>query len=173
MNIEQIKQKVLKAIDRLYREEKFLFEENLCERCINHRFAICLEKQNFGEDYFIDCEYNKSHIGENSVIKKVSNLKGNYIDIVITKRNKDYTDNLICFETKKWNNKNKADKNNKDRKNLKILTNIRFEYKCGFYIIFGETKKDILIEVYEFGMLKEVIKFNDSQCQYVFLCEAS
>lgn len=148
MDIEIIKEKIRHALRVLYREDKYLFDKGLCERCILHRFAVNLERQNF-EGYHVDCEYNKSHLGEITTTKKVSNINGNYIDIIITKRDANPHNDLICFEVKKWNN---YDKRNKDRENLKILTGgIKFGYDYGFYVIFGITIDKTRIEIYKNG----------------------
>ncbi len=153
MKLEEIKSKIKKSLDRLYKIDYFLLRENLCERCINHRFVKYLDEQDFGNNYFIDCEYNKSHLGENTEVKKVSNINGNYIDIIITKRDGNYQNDLVCFEIKKWNNyRNRK----KDRDNLRILTEgIRFGYDYGFYIIFGKTREKTEIEIYQEGNLIE------------------
>lgn len=130
-----------------------LFKEGLCERCITHRFAVHLEKQNFGEGYFVDCEYNKAHLSTGGTVsKRVSNPNGNYIDIIITKRDGNSNNNLVCFEIKK--KKNYRDRN-KDRENLEILTGgERFGYKIGFYIILGNNLSTTRVEIYENGIKK-------------------
>jgi len=154
---EEIIIKVKRALNLLYEEDCFIIESGLCERCINHRFAVHLEKQDFGDDYYVDCEYNKSHIEENTSSKKVSSINGNYIDIIITKRDGNYINDLVCFELKKWNAVNRKDKNGvkeveKDRKNIKILTGgIKFGYSYGFFIIFGKTLSETIIEFYKNG----------------------
>lgn len=152
MELKEMQKKVSSALDKLYKVDYFLFERSLCERCINHKFAIYLE-QSFKEycdsGYFVDCEYNKSHIGRKTNPKRASNLNGNYIDIIITKRDGNFNNDLVCFEVKKWNNYNDGEK---DRKNLIILTRgDRFDYDFGFYIIFGKTREDTQIEVYRKG----------------------
>jgi len=154
MNIQIIKNKIRNALITLYREDKYLFDKGLCERCILHRFAVCLERQNFA-GYHVDCEYNKAHLGETTTNKQVSNINGNYIDIIITKRNNNPQDDLICFEAKKWNNYANRDK---DRENIKILTGgVKFGYDFGFYIIFGKNLAEIKIEIYENGQLIELL----------------
>ncbi|MBA7539591.1 hypothetical protein ES705_31871 [subsurface metagenome] len=148
MEASEIKQKVRNALELFYQKDVFLLQEALCERCLAHRFAVCLEKQGF-QGYCIDCEYNKSHLNKNTSPKKVSNLNGNYIDIIITKRNGNYRDDLVCFEIKrKTNYKGRA----KDRENLKILTGgKKFGYPFGFYIIFGVDKTKTKLELYQHG----------------------
>lgn len=152
MDIVTIKEKIRRALRTLYREDKYLFDKGLCERCILHRFAVYLECENF-EGYHVDCEYNKSHLGEKTTNKRVSNINGNYIDIIITKRNANPHDDLICFEAKKWNN---YANRGKDRQNLKILTGReKFDYDYGFYVIFGKTIDKTKIEIYQYGELLE------------------
>jgi len=152
MDIEIIKEKIRHALRALYKEDKYLFDKGLCERCILHRFAVYLERQNF-EGYHVDCEYNKSHLGKITTNKRVSNINGNYIDIIITKRNDNPQNDLVCFEAKKWNN---YDNRDKDRENLIILTGaIKFDYDYGFYIIFGKTIDKTKIEIYKNGELLE------------------
>lgn len=155
MQIETIKEKISNALKTLYRKDEYLFVKGLCERCILHRFAVNLERQKF-RGYHVDCEYNKSHLGETSATKRVSNINGNYIDIIITKRSSDPRGDLICFEVKKWNNYRDRDK---DRENLRILTGgVKFGYDCGFYIIFGKTIEKTLVEIYQHGKLLESLR---------------
>jgi len=52
------------CLDELYSKEKFLFENNLCERCLVFRLAhhlqIIFNKEYSAEGYFVDCDYNSS-----------------------------------------------------------------------------------------------------------------
>ncbi len=162
MNIHELKTKINKALDILYENDIFLIKEGLGERCINHRFAIYLEEQDFGEGYFVDCEYDKSHGNGETNLKKISSERGNSIDIIITKRDKNPDNDLVCFEVKKWSNID-LDGIKKDRKNLKILTggeissgNSFFCYDYGVYIIFGESREHSIIEIYKDGELQKV-----------------
>lgn len=69
----------------------------------------------------------------------MSTPNGNFIDIIITKRDGSYQNNLICFEIRRWDN---CYKRNKNQDNLRILTKgDRFGYDYGFYIILGKRKK--------------------------------
>lgn len=155
MELAELKNKVNSALDKLYEVDHWLIDKGLCERCINHRFAVHLEQQNFGVGYFVDCEYNKSHLEEVVSPKKVSSINGNYIDIIITKRDGNYINDLACFEVKRWNN---TQGRKKDRDNLQILTGgenaangIGFGYDYGFYIIFGKRRNEVVVEVYRNG----------------------
>ena len=145
MKLDEIIGKVKNALNTFYKNDSFLIQKKLCERCLVHRLAVCLENERF-PGYFIDCEYNKSHLNsKNSELKRLSNPNGNFVDIIITKRDSSYQNDLICFEIKRWDNYHGRDK---DRDNLIILTKgDRFGYDCGFYIILGKKEKT-KIEVY-------------------------
>lgn len=148
MKLDEVKDKIKNALNTFYKNDSFLIEKKLCERCLVHRVAVHLENERF-PDYFIDCEYNKSHLNKSSEPKRVSNPNGNFIDIIITKRDGNYQNDLICFEIKRWDNYHER---NKDRDNLKILTKgDRFGYDCGFNIILGKSKEKTKIEVYTKG----------------------
>jgi|AntAceMinimDraft_9_1070365.scaffolds.fasta_scaffold87638_2 hypothetical protein len=158
MKLDEIKGKVQNALNKFYKNDSFLVEKKLCERCLVHRVAVYLENEKF-PDYFIDCEYNKSHLNKSSKPKRVSNLNGNFIDIIITKRDDNHQNNLVCFEIKRWINYHKRDK---DIENLEILTRgNRFGYSFGFYIIFGKNKEKTKIETYIKGNKKEEFKLVD------------
>jgi len=160
MDVEELKQNINSALDILYNKDGFLIKEGLCERCIGHRFAICLELQGFGDGYFVDCEYNKSHIRGITESKKISSINGNYIDIVITKRDGNISNDLVCFELKRWNN---YDGRKKDRDNLEVLTGKQsvvgggiFGYDYGVCVIFGKKRGGTKISIYINGNLNTV-----------------
>ena len=158
MKLYEIKGKVQNALNMFYKNDSFLIEKKLCERCLVHRVAVYLENERF-PGYFIDCEYNKSLLNEKSVPKIASNPNGNFIDIIITKRDDNCKHDLICFEIKRWDNYHER---NKDRDNLRILTKgNRFGYDCGFYIILGKSKEKTKIEVYRRGNKIEEFKLVD------------
>ncbi len=158
MKLDEIKGKVKNALNAFYKNDSFLIEKKLCERCLVHRIAVYLENEKF-PDYFIDCEYNKSHLNKSSEPKRVSNPNGNFIDIIITKRDGNYQNDLICFEIKRWDNYHGR---NKDRKNLRTLTKgKKFGYGCGLYIILGKSKEKTKIEVYIKGNKIDELKLVD------------
>jgi len=100
--------------------------------------------------FFVDCEFNKSFVGERTSSKRLSNaINGNYVDILVHKRSNHLGENLLCFEVKK--EKNYADRD-KDRENLEILTSSdRFAYALGFYVILGRTHERTKLELYSNG----------------------
>jgi len=159
------------CLDELYIKEKFLFDNNLCERCLVFRLAhhlqIIFNKVYSAERYFIDCDYNSSCYydegrGElkrssgkpipNQIIKKT---KKRFIDIIVHKRESGSDSNLICFEIKKWNNCT-VEGMKKDKNNLAVLTS-QYGYSFGFYLIFGKAEKDLKLYVFK-GSKKLVVK---------------
>lgn len=153
MDKQIILKKINLALNTLYDKDIYLINNNLCERCIAHRLAMYLEQENFGEDYYVDCEYNKaySNIGEELNSKMVNSKHGNYIDIVITKRDNNPENDLACFEIKR-----NGDNHEHDIEKLKILTgrklsikNSRFNYLFGFFIVLSSKREDVSIKIFE------------------------
>ncbi len=159
MQIDEIKTKLANALKSFYEENPNLLANKLCERCIAHRIAIHLENQDF-DGYFVDCEYNITHIKESPQPKVVSNLNGNYIDIIISKRDGNVFNDLVCFEVKRAKNYNGR---KKDRENLKILTGgNKFNYTCGFYLIIDKDKLKTKIEFYEQGKIQVIYRIDSN-----------
>ncbi len=165
MDLIEVKRKVKNALDKLYSENPSLIVLELCERCVSNRFAMCLSEEGFGDGYFVDCEYNKTHLESEAGPKKVSSVNGNYIDIVVTTRIGRGEGDLVCFETKREKNYNGR---KKDIENLEILSGRRmskdgtyFSYDYGIYLIFGKTKERTKIEIYQKEMDLEKITYND------------
>jgi len=159
------------CLDELYGNEKFLFENNLCERCLVFRLAyhlqIIFNKEYSAERYFIDCDYNSSYYNDDGreepkrrsgkpVPDQISGKsKKRFIDIIVHKRESVNDSNLFCFEIKKWNNCT-AEGMKKDKNNLAVLTS-QYGYSFGFYLIFGKTEKDLKLYVFK-GSKKLVVK---------------
>lgn len=150
MEYEQIAERVRYALDRLYEADHFLIDMDLCEPSVNHRFAMYLQEAFPG--YFVDCEYNRSHVGQDSGLKQVTSRRGNYIDVVVGMRNGNPDDDLICFETKRWNNRSRF--GDRDRAKLRTLTaGERFSYDYGLYLVFGRTRQEVEFELYQGGTI--------------------
>ena len=148
MELNEVKIKLRNALIKLYNNDIFLIENNLGERCITHRLAVYLEQEEFPE-YYVDCEYNKSHSNGETNQKVITSKYGNSVDIIITQRNSYNIRDLACFELKKWNRNEGRDK---DRAKLKELTSkIRYIYNFGFFIIIGLTLEEVRIELYQLG----------------------
>lgn len=158
---EQDKISVVKdAIRQFYEYDIDLIKKGLCERCLVHRIAVYLEKNPSLTGYHIDCEFNKEFLDDVVSDKVVSNVNGNYIDIIVHKRSNNEGENLFCFEVKRADSREDKEK---DRENLRILTNENeFAYTMGFYIILGSTYNSTVLEMYEEGRLSRIIPMGDN-----------
>src|SRR2546422_8414229 len=95
-------------------------------------------------DYFVDCDFNSSYVmnvnraGHVSVSerqgKSIPDVDGRtrkrFVDIIVHRRDQDPDNDLICFEIKKWNNRD-TQGDRKDRNNLRVLTST-YGYLYGF-----------------------------------------
>jgi hypothetical protein len=113
--IEELQQKVKRAIDLLFRHDEILLELDVNERSISHKPAAYLQDE-FGDEWDVDCEYNRRN-PDNENIKKTlrglsefrdqvemddTNAQTVYPDIIVHHRNND--DNTLVIEIKKTNN---------------------------------------------------------------------
>ena len=136
-SFEEIKSKVLTAIETLQKKDVYLLDVNVNERSVCHKFAEYLQIE-FGPSWNVDCEFNRNGLD----IKKMeflSNLIGTssandteaktiYPDIIVHKRG-DEKMNLLVIEAKK---KNGDEKN--DVEKLKMFTqDEEFKYEWGLF----------------------------------------
>jgi hypothetical protein len=150
MSLQENLNKINGCLDELYSKDEILFNRNdgrgLCERCIVFRFALYLQKS-FNK-YFVDCDFNSSNFNGQEKNGKIIGHKKRFIDIIVHRRASEADTDFICFEIKKWNSK--PGKENKDEKNLKILTS-EYGYKFGFHVILGKTRIETKIDIFENG----------------------
>ncbi len=121
MNLEETLKNFDEALQEFIKEEKYILENNLSERCITHKLGNYLEEKFLGFD--IDCEYNRKYnlvkmandikriiISEEEMIEiakdriNENDTYSVYPDIIIHKRKSD--NNHLIIEIKKSNNKN-------------------------------------------------------------------
>ncbi len=113
---EELKQKVARAIDRLFRRDESLFKLDVNERSISHRLAAYLQDE-FGDELDVYCEYNRRNHDNKNIIKRLERLqefsdcvgvdddKGKtvYPDIIVHHRDTS-EDNCLVIEIKKTSN---------------------------------------------------------------------
>ena len=163
--LNEIKELVAKCINQVYVEDRFLFSRNrgvgVCERAIVFRFAHYLQDRI--PNYFVDCDFNSSFegyidqggniIGQERPGKPIENENGTitkrFIDIIVHKRDYQTRNDLICFEIKKWNNRNSIEIR-KDKNNLRVLTS-QYGYIYGFHISFHREREKTTWEIFENG----------------------
>lgn len=120
----EIVNKINRSINKLYSSsgDKYLFDCNVCERCLMFRLAHYLQLE--FSDYFVDCEFNKMGFNGYKSDCKVEPARNGvgtkimYADIIVHKRDSNTENNLLCIELK-------IDKNDilDDFDRLKNMTN--------------------------------------------------
>jgi hypothetical protein len=165
--LSQFKKLILSCLDELYSRDKFLFERNrptirseprgICERCLVFRFAHYLQNK-IGKEFYVDCDFNSSFnrrthrdIPQKTIDDSDGTSRRRYVDIIVHERDWSSENDLICFEIKKWNNKDE-ESHNKDINNLKQMTS-RYRYRYGFHLILGATKEETRWSVFEKGKM--------------------
>lgn len=145
-----VKGKLLKALKKVIKDDRYLLVSKINEPCITHRLANYLEKYFPGHD--IDCEYNRDGLGLGP--KKLESLKGVrvYPDIIIHKRG---TKNCqVVIEAKKTNTIKRYEKKLK----LKLQA---FKTDLGYkkaYIVIFPVGKDISATYKSTGsLIQEVV----------------
>ena len=160
MNKNTVEKKIERCVDKLYKDDKYLFESKVCERCLMFRLAYYLQMA--FPDYFVDCEFNKMGFKNYKYMEKVEpseqgrKLKKMFADIIIHKRNSNVQDNFICLEikpTKKGMDtdserlKNMTRKNGFRHKGRKYI----YAYDFGFFIYLPKDKTRSEIRIFENG----------------------
>jgi hypothetical protein len=93
------------------------------------------------------------NVNQKQITNPDGSSTGRYVDIIIHKRALPPNTDFICFEVKKWNNRNsKAE--HKDKNNLRDLTSV-YGYKYGFYLELGREKEGTNWTVFQNGSVLE------------------
>ncbi|WFU42096.1 hypothetical protein QA640_06275 [Bradyrhizobium sp. CB82] len=145
--------KVIAALREFYAHEQFLFEKDVGERALTHRFAVWLEKQFSG--WAVDCNYDRLgertlHLPRGTIISTDDHLgKSIYPDVVVHQR--EIPNNLLAVEIRNASNHTAIEH---DRQKLKALTdpNIWFAYGIGVLLVLARTSV-ATVEVYAGGVL--------------------
>jgi hypothetical protein len=154
---EDIKSRVDRAIQELYRQDHFLLEKYVSERSITHRLAMYL--QPLFPEYHVDCEYNRNIEEGRGASKGISILAttamsmfrerlekrqleeailevSTFPDIIIHRRGHN-RENILIIEAKK---NNSTIPNSYDEMKVKAFTGTenepRYRYQWGLTILF-------------------------------------
>ena len=169
MEFSQINQRVRIAIQMLRVNDKHLLEHDVNERSITHKLAVYLDPM-FGEEYHVDCEYNRDKDDPKKIkacmskLKRTNNCKridefddkSVYPDIIVHKRGTNKY-NLLAIEVKKVS-KDSVTKEH-DLTKLKCYTdqkcNLKYQYGA-FIELYTKEKVDMEPEIvfYENGKPK-------------------
>ena len=145
--------KVVTALREFYAQEGFLFEKDLGERTLTHRFAVHLERQFSG--WAVDCDYDR--LGERTlrlphgtIVSTDDHLaKSIYPDVVVHRR--EVPSNLLAIEIRKASNHQPFEH---DQHKLRALTDphVWFAYWGGVLLVLAR-KSIASSEVYVGGVV--------------------
>jgi hypothetical protein len=147
--------KVIAALRDFYAHETFLFEKDVGERAITHRFAVHLEQQFPG--WAVDCNYDRLgertlHLPHGTIISTDDHLgKSIYPDVVVHQR--EIPNNLLTVEIRKASNHTPLEH---DQHKLTALTDphVWFAYWIGVLLVLDRTNVT-RSEVYVGGLVDE------------------
>jgi hypothetical protein len=133
-------EKLVAALKEFYAREEFLFEQDLGERALTHRFAVQVERQ--FPDFEVDCEFDRLgprtlNLPRGSIVSTDDHLgKSIYPDIVVHQRRVPV--NLLAIEVRKASNHQPVEH---DRHKLRALTDphVWFAYWIGVLLTLGKT----------------------------------
>ncbi|MCP3473243.1 hypothetical protein NLM33_23300 [Bradyrhizobium sp. CCGUVB1N3] len=145
--------KVIAALQDFYAQEDFLFEKDVGERTLTHRFAVYLEKQFSG--WSVDCNYDRLgertlHLPRGTIISTDDHLgKSIYPDVVVHQR--EIPNNLLAIEIRNVSNHTAIEH---DQQKLKALTDpdVWFAYWIGVLFVLSRANVT-MAEVYVGGVL--------------------
>ena len=147
--------KVIAAVRDFYAHEGFLFEKDVGERAVTHRFAVHLEKQFSG--WSVDCNYDRLgertlHLPHGTIISTDDHLgKSIYPDVVVHQR--EIPNNLLAVEIRKASNHTPLDH---DQHKLRALTDVHvwFPFWIGLLLVL-DRHSVTMSEVYVSAALDE------------------
>ncbi len=148
--MEEIRNILETAINMFNENDVYLIENDLSERCICSRLALCIQQtlmtSRFSE-YTVDVEYNRGAKGKDKS-PKILHDKKIVVDLIVHKRGQsEYYgfDNLFCVEMKKSNSRYGY---NDDKARLKDMTDYDYgyNYRSGYMVIADMKKKMLIIE---------------------------
>jgi hypothetical protein len=164
---KQIKKAVKETLERLIKEDEYLFTIDANERALTHRMAIYLEEKIrlIEADWNVDCEYNRDVTSQKEPYSKKLELtdlplpdytNGPYEDenattvfpdVIVHKRGKNGANegNLLVIEVKK-STSTVSEKFDKEKKLPAYLKHFYYKYAC---FVMLNTKTDIGYQ-YEF-----------------------
>lgn len=126
-SFEVVRKRVERSLNMLMRNDIYLFEVDVHERTIAHRFAVYLEKE--FSSWNVDCEYDRNQY-DSKLITAADNSKKQkaYPDIIIHHRGTSA--NLLAIELKKGNAQNDQAA---DERKLREYVN-RLNYSYGLFV---------------------------------------
>ena len=150
-SFNEVEAKLEKSLDALFRNNKYLFENDVNERSISHMLALYLKNEFL--DWDVDCEYNKNHdepkrlknlnyeLEESDKKNLTSDTKGTTVfpDIIVHHRGKD--ENLLVIEIKKSTSRIKDDFDIRKLEGFCTDLKLNYRYAVFFKVITGRADK--------------------------------
>ena len=153
MNLQEIKEKVIIALQCFYSNDAYLIEYQVAERALTHKLAEYLQK--LFPDYNVDCKYNKVGDGDPKRIdllmaaqqdcpqdcnKCAANKCVVFPDIIVHKRGRD--ENILVIEAKTaWSGQAQVN----DYKKLQALIDSgEYHYQLGVAFRFSENFEETI-----------------------------
>lgn len=159
MNDDEIMKMVEITLDEVYKNEEYIFVNDVCERNLVFHFARYFyhvyEKYSGEKNYSIDCEYNRNKSGFSERKYKELLYDGKkhkiYPDVILHQRGSN-DNNILAIEFKKYNNINNKERK-KDFMKLEALTDRKlvYKYKLGLFIVLGKTRRKVKIYKFKDG----------------------
>lgn len=138
--MEDIKDKLLRALKTLFQKDYSLIQRDCNERSVSFRLGIYLNNIFEQEGYDVDCEYNRNKYDK----KQLGNGESNYPDIIVHKRGVN-ENNLLYIEVKKYKALTKNNYETDKRKLLGFTTSSGdYKYKLGAHVIFSYCELHII-----------------------------
>jgi hypothetical protein len=129
-SFDDVRHKIEKAVQCLYKNDHFLITNTTNERSITHKLAEYI--QLLFPEWHVDCEYNRR--GENNQ-KDIEGQTTSYPDIIVHLRNTKR--NLLIIEAKSIHAPNHSDRGDKS-KIKKYIEDKRYGYSFGLWICFHD-----------------------------------
>ena len=140
-NFDEVRHKIEKALQLLYRNDLFLITNCTNEKSITHKLAEYIHR--LFPEWHVDCEYNRR--GEENP-KDIPGKKTTYPDIIIHRRNTK--DNLLIIEAKTIHSQDHSDKEDKE-KITQYINDTRYRYQFGLWICFYDDLTETQLDWFE------------------------
>ena len=139
MNLQEVKDRIIKCINKMYKNDSDLLTKNIYEVTISCKLVQYLFSEFF--DYDVDCEYDK-HKNNKEEIEIDNQIKERRPDILIHKRGND-NNNLAVIEMKKSTSTGDRQLDYKKLKSMTLQTG-KYRYKLGLFVDLAVGKYDLI-----------------------------
>lgn len=135
------RERVMNAIEKLLKKDKYLLRADVNERSITHRLGMYLQDE--FPDYDVDCEYNRNGIDPKRIgypeTTETNDSEGRTVfpDIIVHKRGNNDS-NYLVVEVKKSNSKVKSEIDREKLWEYKKHNGLNYEFALFLIIEVGD-----------------------------------